>query len=50
MEHLTIDGAALAVRDEGEGEAVVLFHTGFVADGLTPLFGEPARAGHRLVA
>jgi pimeloyl-ACP methyl ester carboxylesterase len=50
MEHLTIDDTRLAVRDEGGGEAVVLFHTGFVCDGLAPLYREPALAGHRLVA
>lgn len=50
MDHLTIDGTDFAVRAEGAGEPVVLFHTGFVADGLAPLFGEPALTGYRLVA
>lgn len=49
MHHLTIDGTELAVRDQGAGAPVILLHSGFVADGFAPLFGQPALAEHRLV-
>jgi pimeloyl-ACP methyl ester carboxylesterase len=49
-ERLTINGGALAVRQAGDGEPVVLLHPGFVADGMRPLFSEPVLAGYRLIA
>jgi pimeloyl-ACP methyl ester carboxylesterase len=47
---VTVDGARLAVRERGGDEPVVLLHTGFVADGMAPLFAEPALVAYRLVA
>jgi pimeloyl-ACP methyl ester carboxylesterase len=47
---VTVNGARLAVRDRGGDEPVVLLHPGFVADGMAPLFAEPALGAYRLVA
>jgi pimeloyl-ACP methyl ester carboxylesterase len=48
--HVQVSGGRLAVRERGGGEPVILLHPGFVADGLAPLFAEPALGRHRLVA
>lgn len=47
---VAVDGARLAVRERGGDEPVVLLHPGFVADGMAPLFAEPALGAYRLVA
>jgi 3-oxoadipate enol-lactonase len=47
---VAVNGTRLAVREREGGEPVVLFHTGFLADGFAPLFDEPALARYRLVA
>lgn len=47
---IQVNGTHLAFRDHGEGEPVLLFHTGFVADGVAPLLDEPALAPYRLIA
>jgi pimeloyl-ACP methyl ester carboxylesterase len=50
MELMNLDGRNLAVEDRGSGEAVVLLHTGFVADGMKPLVVEgTVGSGRRLV-
>jgi 3-oxoadipate enol-lactonase len=48
-ERVTVNGVGLAVRGAGEGDPVLLLHPGFVADGMYPLFDEPALAGRGLV-
>jgi pimeloyl-ACP methyl ester carboxylesterase len=50
MERLDLDGRTLAYDDRGAGEAVLLLHPAFVADGMRPLQDERALAeGRRLV-
>jgi pimeloyl-ACP methyl ester carboxylesterase len=47
---IEVDGVRLAVRARGEGPPVLLLHTGFVADGLLPLFRAPELDGWRLIS
>lgn len=49
MARVEIDGVGIAYEDVGEGEAVLLLHSGFVADGMLPLSGEPSLSAYRLV-
>jgi hypothetical protein len=42
---IEVDGVRLAVRARGAGPPVLLLHTGFVADGLLPLFRAPELDG-----
>src|SRR5688572_22856657 len=50
MRPLTIGGTRFGVREQGSGDAVLLLHAGFLADGMVPLFGQPALREHRLIA
>jgi pimeloyl-ACP methyl ester carboxylesterase len=45
-----IAGRRIASYDRGTGEAVLLLHPGFVADGMVPLLDRPPLAGYRLIA
>jgi len=49
-DRVDVDGVPLALRVRGEGTPVVLLHTGFVADGLLPLYEAPELDGFRLIA
>jgi pimeloyl-ACP methyl ester carboxylesterase len=47
---VAVNGARLAVFERDGDEPVLLLHPGFVADGLAPLFAQPALGAYRLVA
>jgi pimeloyl-ACP methyl ester carboxylesterase len=49
MERCTIDGIELDYEVTGAGEAVLLIHGGFVADGFLPLRDSAALRGYELV-
>ena len=44
MQHTTINGAQIAYELHGQGEPVVLLHSGFLADAFVPLLEEPVLA------
>jgi pimeloyl-ACP methyl ester carboxylesterase len=46
----TVRGAELAYTMRGDGEPMLLLHTGFLADGMAPLVAEPALADFRRIA
>jgi pimeloyl-ACP methyl ester carboxylesterase len=50
VRRLTVNGTTLAVRQVGDGDPVLLLHTGFVADGMTPLLAEPALGRYRRIS
>jgi pimeloyl-ACP methyl ester carboxylesterase len=50
MNEARVDGRRVAYREAGSGDAVVLLHPGFVADGMAPLLDRPELAGYRLIA
>lgn len=50
MRRIALNGRSFAVQERGDGEAVLLLHTGFVADGMRPLFDDELLGmGRRLV-
>ena len=49
-ERVTVNGAALAYREHGKGEPLLLLHPGFVADGMMPLLDQPALRDFRAIA
>jgi pimeloyl-ACP methyl ester carboxylesterase len=49
MQRTIINGTELAYTVQGNGEPVVLFHCGFVADSCLPLMGEAALGGYQLI-
>jgi pimeloyl-ACP methyl ester carboxylesterase len=50
MHALTIDKRRIAYQDQGSGDALLLLHPGFVADGMLPLIGRPELTGYRQIA
>ena len=47
MKRIPLDGGALAIEERGHGDAVLLLHPGFVADGMRPLFDDATLAVSR---
>lgn len=47
MRRIRLDGRALAMEERGHGDAVLLLHPGFVADGMRPLFDDATLAVSR---
>jgi 3-oxoadipate enol-lactonase len=47
MKRMPLDGRALAIEERGHGDAVLLLHPGFIADGMRPLFDDATLAGSR---
>lgn len=50
MHSITVDSRRVAYHEHGAGQAVLLLHPGFVADGMLPLLHQPALSGYRLIA
>jgi len=50
MNETNVDGRKVAYHESGAGEAVLLLHPGFVADGMVPLLERQELAGFRLIA
>jgi pimeloyl-ACP methyl ester carboxylesterase len=50
MRSITVDSRVIAYHEHGAGEAVVLLHPGFVANGMQPLLGQAALSAYRLIA
>jgi 3-oxoadipate enol-lactonase len=50
MRQTALNGRSFALEERGYGDAVLLLHPGFVADGIRPLFDDESLAmGRRLV-
>ena len=47
---VSVSGAVLAYREEGNGDPVLLLHSGFVADSMVPLLGQPSLQPYRKIA
>lgn len=47
---VTVDDGALAYREQGSGEPLLLLHSGFIADSMLPLLDQPLLQDHRMIA
>jgi pimeloyl-ACP methyl ester carboxylesterase len=45
-----VGDGALAYREKGSGEPLLLLHSGFIADGMLPLLDQPLLQDHRMIA
>lgn len=50
VQSMTVGGRVVAYHQQGAGDAIVLLHPGFVADGMLPLLARPALADFHLIA
>jgi pimeloyl-ACP methyl ester carboxylesterase len=50
VNQVNVNGRRIAYHDTGSGDAVLLLHPGFVADGMVPLLDRPELASYRLIA
>ena len=50
IRRVVVGDGSLAYREVGSGEALLLLHSGFIADAMMPLLEEPSLAGYRKVA
>ena len=47
---VTVGDGALAYREKGSGEPLLLLHSGFIADSMLPLLDQPLLQDHRMIA
>ena len=47
---VTVGDGALAYRETGSGEPLLLLHSGFIADSMLPLLDQPSLQDHRMIA
>jgi 3-oxoadipate enol-lactonase len=50
LERVTVGDGAIAYSERGDGEPLLLLHSGFVADGMRPLLDQPALRDYRTIA
>jgi pimeloyl-ACP methyl ester carboxylesterase len=49
LSRVRVGDGALACREVGTGDPVLLLHSGFIADSMLPLMSEPSVRDHRLI-
>jgi hypothetical protein len=47
---VTVGDGALAYREKGSGESLLLLHSGFISDSMLPLLDQPSLQDHRMIA